>query len=229
MNVNLIAYLRSIGLVLVVLSSPVSANAYTSNGTDGLFQPAASVTFNSTQSVFNFTDISIPIGVTIDFSGLTSTQPIELLATGNIDIAGTIDMGANSLWIETPGNLFFSGTLNGSGSTLSLVANTMNVSGIINMPGGTTSLTTNSAVGTITGGGASATICILNSCSYISPVNGGNGSITPISLGGTLITGGGNTISLAPVPEPSAWAIFTIGLLVLYATLRLRDKSLRLA
>jgi hypothetical protein len=72
-------------------------------------------------------------------------------------------------------------------------------------------------------------MCISNDCSNLSPVtvNGGNGPITPIILGGTLITGGGDTISLAPVPEPSVWAMFTIVLLVLFVTLRLRDKSLR--
>lgn len=237
MIINLTAYLRSISLVLVVLFVPVSANAYTSSGADGLFQPTASMTFNSTQSIFDFTDISIPTGVTLDFSGLALTQPIELLATGNIGIAGTISLGTNSLWIETPGSLSFSGTVNGSGGTLTMVANTVNVSGIINMTGGNISLATNSAVGTITDGGANGTICISNNCSDISLINGGSNYLNPILLGGTLITGGGGTISLgpvpdlslAPVPEPSAWAMLIFGFFVLYTVARLRDKSLHLA
>lgn len=212
MNTNLITPLRIAvpALVWAIFFSPVTANAYTSTGTDGQFQPTVSMILDSTQQLFNFTSIFIPSGVTVSFSGLTSAQPIELLATGNIDIAGTLDVGANNLWIETPGSISVSGALITSGSTLSLVASAVNFSGIIS--------------GTITGGGAGAVLCSGN-CSGVLPVSGGG-----------VITGGGGDISicsncstLSPVPEPEVWAMLFIGLCALFAVSRLRHQNIRLA
>ena len=96
---NLIASLRSFttAFALLIVLAPVTASAYTSTGADCLFQPTTSfVLNNSTQSIFNFTDIYIPSGVTLSFNDLASTQPIEILATGNIDIAGSLNFGKRS-------------------------------------------------------------------------------------------------------------------------------------
>lgn len=183
-------------MVLVIPFYPVTANAYVSNGTGGIFQPASSVVLDSTQQIFNFTSIFIPSGVTVSFSGLASAQPVELLATGNIDIAGTIDMGAYNLWIETPGSISLSGSLNGSGGVLSLVANSMNLTGSVNNPTGSTSLTSTSGSGAISGG----------------------------SGAGVIISGGGGAI-LSPVPEPNVWTTLLLGLGVLFAATRVRNRN----
>lgn len=211
-------YLRFVisALALLLFISPLNAKAYSSSGVDGLFQPTASVVLDTTQPIFNFTSIFIPTGVTVSFSELSSSQPIELLATGNIDIAGTLDIGANSLWIETPGSLTFSGSLNGSVGALTMVANSINLSGVISTGGSDSP----------TGGGASATICINSSnyCASVFPDSSGN--IT-IADGGTLITGGGNTISLSPVPEPGVWVMLFSGLFVSFAVYRLRNRHIQ--
>jgi len=152
MKTNLITSLRFIllALVSVLCFSPVAATAYTSSGADGLFQPTASVVLD--QPIYNFTSIYIPSGVTVSFGQLSSAQPIELLASGNIDIAGTLDMGANSLWLETTGVISFSGSLNSSsGGSLNLVAGNVNASGIFNIP--SSSITINNGGNIITGGG----------------------------------------------------------------------------
>lgn len=152
MKTNLITALRFILLALasVIFSTPVAATAYTSSGADGLFQPTVSMVL--TQPIYNFTSILIPSGVTVSFSQLSSAQPIELLATGDINISGTLDFGANSAWIETPGSLSLSGSLNAfSGSSLYLIAGNVNAPGVINMPG--SSITINNGGNIITGGG----------------------------------------------------------------------------
>ncbi len=126
MPINLKIFLHSvIPLVMAIFLTPVTANAYTSTGADGAFQPTTSVILNSSQTVYNFTSIFIPTGVTVSFSGVAS-QPIEFLATGNIDIAGNIDLGGNSLLIDTGGSLSLpsTGSLIGTaGSSISLALN----------------------------------------------------------------------------------------------------------
>jgi len=136
MNTKLVTSLRFVisVLALLIFIPPVTANAYTSSGADGLFQPTASVVLNSSQTVFNFTSILIPTGVTVSFNSISS-QPIEFLATGNVDIAGTIDLGGNSIWIQTPANISLTGSLIGSaGSSLSLYAGLGSVPALAGVP-----------------------------------------------------------------------------------------------
>lgn len=196
MNTRFISSLRIAISVLALVTSfcPVTANAYTSSGIDGQFNPTSSVVLDPSKQVFNFTSIFIPNGVTVSFSGL-SNQPIELLATGNINIAGILDVGSNSLWIETPGTFSLTGSLNSGSGSLSLTAGVLNLAGSVNTQGGT--ITVNDGIGIVTGGGGSAvTICSLSNCS----------------------------ISAPPIPEPSSWALLIIGLGALVASLRLRHQ-----
>lgn len=140
MNASLITSLR-IAMSVFALVFPFTANAYTSSGINRYFNPTTSVVFDLTQQTFNFTSMFIPSGVTVSFSGLTSAQPIEMLAMGNIDIAGTLDLGLNSLWLETPASISVLGSIIlGSGGSLSMVANSVNMSGVVLMPGGNISL-----------------------------------------------------------------------------------------
>lgn len=121
--------------VSAMIFCPVAANAHTSDGSDGSFLPTVNTTLDASRPVFNFTDFYIPAGVTVDFSGLAASQPIELLATGDINIVGTLDGGANSLWIETPGNITLSGTLSGYRLTLAS-GSSITINGTINTSGG---------------------------------------------------------------------------------------------
>ena len=187
-------------LVLILVSA--SARAYTSNGSDGQFRPTASVVFASLQTIFNFTDVFIPSGVTVSFQGIASAQPIELLAMGNITIAGTLDVGANDLWIETPGSITLSGLLHTSGRSLTFTASSIDLSGRIEGLGDITLAT------------------------------GGGGRITPIGGdllpggGGTLCVSG-RWSNLLPVPEPEGYALFLAGLGLLGAIVSRRKHSHR--
>jgi hypothetical protein len=254
MNMNLFASLRSFttAFFLLIVLAPVTASAYTSTGADGLFQPTTSVVLNnSTQSIFNFTDIYIPSGVTLSFSDLASTQPIELLATGNIDIAGSLNFGTSNFWIETPGSISISGSINSTGGNLSLVANTVNLSGVLNLPNSVLNIGTNGGNSSLTNSGASGAICLSsgtsNNCSSSngsitlgngsitlgngSLVSGGGSSVTYITGGGSILTSGGN-ISLVGnnlvslVPEPGEWAMLLLGLFALFAVSQLRKQNI---
>jgi hypothetical protein len=129
---------QSLVLGMALSLSGAAAHAtLMSTGADGSFQPATSVVLDPTRQIFNFTDIFIPVGVTVSFGGLSSSQPVELLATGNIDIAGVLDAGTNSLLIETPGTIGLSGSLLTLGETLTLVGGAIDISAgsIINIEG----------------------------------------------------------------------------------------------
>jgi len=88
---------------LGALVGPCVATAQTFNsgstGADGAFAPTASVQLPiPADGVFNFTTIHIPAGVTVSFATLAGVRqpPISLLATGNVVVAGRIDVSAGS-------------------------------------------------------------------------------------------------------------------------------------
>src|SRR5690349_15755849 len=64
-----------------------------STGADGAFNPVTSQTVTLPASgVFNFTTVNIPRGVTIKFTRNANNTPVTILASGNINIAGIIDV-----------------------------------------------------------------------------------------------------------------------------------------
>ncbi len=68
-----------------------------STGADGAFAPTASTTVAlPTSGVFNFTTINIPSGVTVKFARNTTNTPVTLLASGNVTIAGIIDLNGTA-------------------------------------------------------------------------------------------------------------------------------------
>lgn len=76
--------------------APVSAQTFNSGstGADGAFSPTTNTTLALPASgVFNFTTINVPSGVTLRFTRNTSNTPVTLLASGDVTIAGTIDVG----------------------------------------------------------------------------------------------------------------------------------------
>jgi hypothetical protein len=89
-----------VGLAFLVLVSPAAlATAQTFNsgstGADGAFTPSASVQLPiPPDGVFNFTTINVPAGVTVSFATRAGMRqpPITWLATGNVVVAGRIDV-----------------------------------------------------------------------------------------------------------------------------------------
>lgn len=71
------------------------AQAFTSGstGADGAFSPTTNTTLTLPPSgVFNFTTINIPSGVTVRFARNAANTPVTMLATGDVTIAGAIDI-----------------------------------------------------------------------------------------------------------------------------------------
>lgn len=64
-----------------------------STGADGVFHPVVDTTVTlPPDGIFNHTTVTIPTGVTVDFVRNAANTPVTLLATGDITIAGTIDV-----------------------------------------------------------------------------------------------------------------------------------------
>lgn len=93
------------GLITLGLGviTPCTATAQTFNsgstGADGAFAPTASVRLPvPPDGVFNFTTITIPADVTVTFATLPGVRqpPISFLATGNVVLAGRIDVSGGN-------------------------------------------------------------------------------------------------------------------------------------
>lgn len=83
----------------IVLVGPTVVTAQTFNsgstGADGAFAPTADVRLAvPTDGVFNFTTITVPVGVTVSFETRAGLRqpPISFLATGNVTISGRVDV-----------------------------------------------------------------------------------------------------------------------------------------
>ncbi|GAB6043527.1 hypothetical protein [Endothiovibrio diazotrophicus] len=81
--------------LLLPLAGPVPAWAYDSGstGADG----ALDVTIDTTlplppDGVFNYTDVNVAAGATLRFTPNAANTPVTILASGNVNIAGTIDI-----------------------------------------------------------------------------------------------------------------------------------------
>lgn len=71
-----------------------------STGVDGDFSPAVDTVLPlPPDGVFNFTNVNIPVGVTVTFSKNTLNTPVTILASGDVVIAGTLHV--NGAW-STP-------------------------------------------------------------------------------------------------------------------------------
>lgn len=64
-----------------------------STGADGAFSPTVNTEVQLPPSgVFNFTTINIPTGVTVTFRKNAANTPVTMLASGNVTIAGVLDV-----------------------------------------------------------------------------------------------------------------------------------------
>ena len=91
--------LTAIIVTLVLGHGPALAQTFSSGstGADGALSPATNTTLTlPSDGVFNFTTITIPSGVTVKFARNPTNTPVTLLATGNVTIAGTIDVSGVS-------------------------------------------------------------------------------------------------------------------------------------
>ena len=78
---------------------PLSVFAFNSGstGADGPFNPAVNTELQLPPSgVFNFTSVNIPSGVKVTFRKNTTNTPVVILATGDVTIAGTIDLSGGN-------------------------------------------------------------------------------------------------------------------------------------
>lgn len=95
-----------LAVILALVVMPVHAQTFSSgsNGSDGAYAPSGTtgtvIVFNPAQftgtqvaaNIFNFTTITIPAGVTVRLSGNTLNGPVYWLASGDVDIEGTVDL-----------------------------------------------------------------------------------------------------------------------------------------
>jgi hypothetical protein len=85
----------TVGACLVCVSAASSAASVNSGstGADGAFNPTASqVVVLPPSGVLNYTSVNIPTGVTITFQKNAANTPVTLLVSGDVTVAGTIDV-----------------------------------------------------------------------------------------------------------------------------------------
>jgi hypothetical protein len=64
-----------------------------STGADGAFNPTTTQTITVPDSgVFNYTTVNIPAGVTITYARNSTNKPLTILASGDVVIAGTVNL-----------------------------------------------------------------------------------------------------------------------------------------
>src|SRR6266852_4459808 len=92
---------RAIAAALAICAclAPGVASAFNSpsTGADGPFNPTVNTTVALPPSgIFNYTSVNIPVGVTVKFLKNTTNTPIVILATGDVAIAGTLDVNGTA-------------------------------------------------------------------------------------------------------------------------------------
>lgn len=115
-------FCKSIAVIaaLASLAGAASGAGFSSGstGADGAFAPTASITLPIRPGgVYNYTTITIPAGVTVSFAKDGINSPITMLATGDVTIAGTIDIRgqAAATMKEPAGSFLQQGGLGGPG------------------------------------------------------------------------------------------------------------------
>lgn len=77
-----------------------------STGADGAFSPTVNTEVQLPESgILNYTTVNIPAGVTVTFKKNTANTPVYILASGNVTIAGMIDIrGQDAKHVGTSGD-----------------------------------------------------------------------------------------------------------------------------
>ena len=101
---------RPLMLLLAISAAFVAPSAFAFNsgstGADGALEPTVNTTIDLPASgILNYTTVNIPAGVTVTFRKNTLNTPVYLLASGNVTIAGAIDVsGTDAAHTGTAGN-----------------------------------------------------------------------------------------------------------------------------
>lgn len=81
------------GVILALTVGSAQAFNSGSTGADGAFSPTVNTELQLPPSgVFNFTSVNIPSGITVKFKKNALNTPVVILASGDVNIAGTIDI-----------------------------------------------------------------------------------------------------------------------------------------
>jgi len=97
----------SLAAALVALASaPALAVNSGSTGSDGALNPTTNVEIALPPSgILNYTTVNIPVGVTVKFKRNAANTPVYLLASGDVTVAGSIDIrGADAKPTGTDGD-----------------------------------------------------------------------------------------------------------------------------
>ena len=90
------AYTWSVGFALLLGGGALHAETgfdSGSSGEDGAFTPTVDTELELPEDgIFHFTNVTIPEGVTVRFDG---TGPVTILASGDVEVAGTIDLSGS--------------------------------------------------------------------------------------------------------------------------------------
>ncbi len=168
--------------LFVLFSSEVIALTIISDGTDGSFIPTTSTTLlPPVDGIFNFTDIDIASGVTLDFNRNGYEDTIWLTSTSNISIFGDINW-TGTLGISAPGDVAIGGnfvvanngnlTIESNGLISFLSDSEINVSDTLALRGGNLRSSTTDRL--------PAELTISNGS------NTGNVVVTPVGSGSTI-------------------------------------------
>jgi hypothetical protein len=123
-----------------------------STGADGAFSPTVNTIVQlPPNGIFNFTTVNVPTGVTVKFLRNVTNTPVTILASGNVTIAGTIDVSGTAgaaTGAAGDGNLGDDGVPGKGGP-----------GGFDGGRGGTVAFGAASGAGLGPGGGSSVTLC----------------------------------------------------------------------
>lgn len=92
---TLSTFKRQAAFVLAALAAASAQAAFNSGstGADGALNPTVNTEIQLPESgILNYTTVNIPSGVTVKFKKNTANTPVFILASGNVTIAGTIDI-----------------------------------------------------------------------------------------------------------------------------------------
>jgi hypothetical protein len=204
-----------------------------STGADGAFEPTASQSVVVPESgVFNFTTVNIPTGVTITFVRNAKNKPVTILASGNVTIAGIINVDGRAGSGNGGGGQGGPGGFDGGSGGYPFDLSFVGITG--NGPGGGSGGHGNSTL-TVPGGGAGGGYAGNgtngNAPSGVTPAPGGPryGSSTLVPLiGGSGGGGGGartNTVGGAGGGGGGAVTIASSGTIAFSGQLQARGGS----
>ena len=84
-------------LFMGLMTAPAFAFDSGSTGADGAFNPTADTEVQlPSDGILNYTTVNIPSGVTVTFKKNAGNTPVYILATGDVTIAGTINVSGNN-------------------------------------------------------------------------------------------------------------------------------------